>query len=39
MRDRKTSTRRENMEGQTGKRGDMACEEGKEDAFLVNEKS
>jgi hypothetical protein len=37
MRDRNTSTRRDNVEGQTGRRGDMARGDCKEDAFFVNE--
>lgn len=37
MRDRNTSTRRDSVEGQAGRRGEMARGDGKEDAFLVNE--
>ena len=37
MRDRNTSTRRDNVEGQTRRRGEMASGDCKEDAFLVNE--
>ena len=37
MRDRNTSTRRDNVESQTGRHGDMACGDCKEDAFFVNE--
>jgi len=37
MRDRNTSTRKRNVEGQTGRRADMAWGDGKEDACFVNE--
>ena len=39
MRDRDTSTRRDNMESQTSRRRDLARGDGKEDAFVVNENS
>lgn len=35
MRDRNISTRRDNVEGQTDRRGDIACGDCKEDAFLM----
>ena len=37
MRDRDASTRRDNVEGQIGRREDMARGDGKADAFVMNE--